>query len=80
VRSPLTASKFNASNTKPNVSYGELHIVLENIQEIRKKANLQIAHLSTDNQKLREELMRSQQDYDELSSRLNNPRGSKNEF
>jgi molecular chaperone GrpE (heat shock protein) len=78
-RSPLTASKFNASNSKPNVSYGELQIVLENIQEIRRKANQQIAILTGDNQKLREELTRSHQDFEELSNRLNHS-NSKNDF
>lgn len=78
-RSPLTAAKSN-SNHRQTVSYGELQTVLENIQEIRKKANQQIGQLTAENEALREELIRSQHDYEELQNRLGRSNYSKHEF
>lgn len=54
--------------------------MLENIQEIRRKASQQIVQLERENQRLREELGRSQQEYEDLSSRLNRSSNSKNDF
>lgn len=48
------AKNVLSSSNKQNVSYGELQIVLENIQQIKQKANYQISQLNEEKKRLGE--------------------------
>lgn len=56
-KSPISHSKCShQTSSKQNVSYGELQIVLENIQTIKQKATAQVKQLNDENNLLREEI------------------------
>lgn len=65
-KSPYSHSKCSCNSNLNHVSYGELQIVLENLQTIKQKASAQLQQLTTENDTLRQEITELKQYINEL--------------